>query len=269
MAGTPKVLDAIATFKPYESFKIQAGQFKIPLSMENNTPSNNMEVIERAQVVEALVARNKDVIGNHNGRDIGVMAFGSVLKIHDRFIIDYYIGGFNGTGINSTDNNEPKDVAARIILHPVKGFDLGFSWYDGFSKFGTGTIIKNEIRQRGGAELSFTHKNFSVKGEYIQGIEGDYIKVKTNVYQYTHTRREGGYVQVSEYVLHKKIQLVARYDAFDPDRSTDRNETVNLLGGVNYFFNDWAKLQVNYTSRNETGKTINNDIIGAQLQIAF
>ncbi len=272
MAGTPKVLDAIATFKPYDFFKIQAGEFKVPLSMENNTPSDLMDVIERAQVVEALVARNKDVLGNNNGRDIGVMAFGSLLKIKDHAIIDYYLGGFQGAGINVSDNNEAKDFGARLILHPIKGLDIGAAYYDGFSKIGTipvGFIVaRDNIRTRIAGELSYVYKFISVKGEYIHGEDGDYVKGKTE-YSYIHTKREGWYAQIAAYVIPKKIQVVGRWDSYDPDIHKPANATLNILGGVNYYFNDWAKLQVNYTSRNESGKTINNDIIGVQLQVGF
>jgi len=263
MAGTPKILDAIATFKPYDQFKIQAGQFKIPLSLENNTSSNNMEVIERAQVVEALVARNRDVIGNHNGRDIGIQAFGSILKIKGSFIVDYFVAGFQGVGINTSDNNEPKDFGARIVIHPIKGLDLGASYYNGFNRFGT--IVKNEIRKRVGGEITYTYNIISIRGEYIQGEDGDF----ENKTGYNHIEREGWYGQLSCYVIAKKLQLVGRYDTYDPDKDKSENATTNVLGGVTFFFNDWAKLQVNYTSRNESGKIINNDIIGAQLQIAF
>ena len=37
-------------------------------------------MIDRSQVVEALVARGKDVIGNQNGRDIGIQIGGGILK---------------------------------------------------------------------------------------------------------------------------------------------------------------------------------------------
>ncbi|MEO5570113.1 MAG: porin [Bacteroidia bacterium] len=269
MAGVPKALDAIGTFKPYDFFKIQAGQFKIPLSMENNTPSNSMDVIERAQVVETLVARNGDVNGNFNGRDIGVMGFGSLLKKDDRFLIDYYIGGFQGEGINVLDSNEAKDLGARIILHPIKGLDIGAGYYNGYDKTGTFTpVAKNNVRTRIGGEFSYVYKIISVKGEYIYGEDGDYIKGK-NGYSYIHTRREGWYAQLAAFVFQKKLQLVGRWDAYDSDIHKGGNATLNILGGVNYYFNDWAKLQVNYTSRNESGTIVNNDIIGAQLQIGF
>lgn len=253
MASTPKIIDAYTVFKPYDFIKFEVGQFKIPFSLENLTQSNNMETIERAQVVEALVARNKDVIGNNNGRDIGLQVFGSLFKFKNGYFLDYYAGVFNGAGINTTENNEAKDYSGRLILHPLKGLDIGGSVYNGKDK-----IEKNDNykRERWGGEISYTYKSLSIKGEYIEGRDAD-------------TRRNGYYAQISDYIWQKKLQLIAKYDVYDANKSIDKDMTTNIIGGFNYYFNDFAKIQVNYTSRNEEGTDINNDIIGVQLQVSF
>ena len=77
-ADKPKILDAYGEIKLADYFNITAGQFKIPFSMENLASSNKLEMIDRSQVVEALVARGKDVIGNQNGRDIGIQIGGGI-----------------------------------------------------------------------------------------------------------------------------------------------------------------------------------------------
>ena len=75
------MIDAYGEIKLADYFSLTVGQFKIPFSMENLTSSNKLEMIDRSQVVEALVARSKDVIGNQNGRDIGIQAGGTFLKV--------------------------------------------------------------------------------------------------------------------------------------------------------------------------------------------
>ena len=252
-ATSPKLLDATIAWKPNDYFRLQAGQSKLPFSMENLTASNNMDVIERSQPVEALVARARDIIGNHNGRDIGVQASGNILKINDRYIIDYFAGVFNGAGINTVETNEAKDFVGRLILHPLKGLDAGISYYNGYSRIGA---ANSHIRNRIGAEIKYTYKIVTLKGEYIDGEDGA-------------IRRMGYYGQASVFIWAQKLQLVTRYDTYDTDTNINDNITTNVLGGVNYYFNDWAKIQVNYTSRNEEGNNINNDIIGIQLQIGF
>ncbi|HKR03292.1 MAG TPA: porin [Bacteroidia bacterium] len=258
-ATAPKILDATITFKPYDYLKVQAGQFKVPFSMENLAQSNNMESIDRSQVVEALVARGKDVIGNHNGRDIGLQVFGSAFKLKEKFILDYFVAGFNGQGINTTDINESKDFAGRIVLHPITGLDIGGSTYIGFDKIGTPTA-KDQVRNRFGGELAYTWKNLNVKGEYIEGQDAS-------------VKKFGYYAQVSYFIFPKKFQILAKYDAFDPDKDKEdkiSNQISNwYIGGLTYFFNEWAKLAVNYTYKSEKGTKINNDLISAQAQISF
>jgi tetrahydromethanopterin S-methyltransferase subunit G len=120
-AGNPKLLDAYGEIKLADYFTITAGQFKIPFSMENLAPVNKMEMIDFSQVVEALVARTKDVIGNQNGRDIGVQFGGTIFKIKDLPLIEYRLGVFNGSGINVADTaNSAKDIVGRLIFTPLK-----------------------------------------------------------------------------------------------------------------------------------------------------
>jgi phosphate-selective porin len=101
LADKPKLIDAYGEIKIADYFVITAGQFKIPFSMENLASSNKLEMIDRSQVVEALVARGKDVIGNQNGRDIGVQVGGGFLKKNGVPLIEYRLSFFNGSGMTS------------------------------------------------------------------------------------------------------------------------------------------------------------------------
>ena len=93
--------------------------------MENLASSNKLEMIDRSQVVEALVARGKDVIGNQNGRDIGIQIGGGFLKKNGIPVIEYRLGFFNGSGINLADTaNDAKDIVGRLVINPVKGLVL-------------------------------------------------------------------------------------------------------------------------------------------------
>jgi phosphate-selective porin OprO and OprP len=275
-ASSPKILDATVGFRFGDYLKITTGQFKVPLSMENLTASNKMESIDRAQVVEALVARGKDVIGNHNGRDIGLQLSGSFIRIDDRFLIDYALGVFNGTGINPSsvntsrdfagrdtygsivDNNEAKDFSGRLLFHPIAGLDIGGSYYNGYDVW---TISKTEpaksqVRKRAGAELSYSLNDFSIKGEYIQGRDAKVDK-------------GGWYAQAGYYFVPKKFQVVLKYDTYDPDLDKSKNISTNYVTCLSYYFNDFTRLQGSFTYRNEESTQINNDVIALQLQIGF
>jgi len=261
LAGNPKLIDAYAELKLNDYFNFTIGQAKIPFSLENLTSSNKLELIDRSQVVEALVARGKDVGGNQNGRDIGVQLGGTILKLKDRPVVDYRLGIYNGAGINTADNNEQKDYAARLIVHPVLGLDISGALYNGsrFVPASTGTTptpARNVDRNRYGFDLNYDLKNLAIRSEYIHGID-DAID------------REGYYVQAGYYFFQKKFQALAKYDFYDTDLAIAKNASTWYVLGANFNFNPTTRLQVNYTFKEEEGASINNNLASLQFQIGF
>lgn len=263
LAGTPKLIDAYAELKLNDYFNFTIGQAKIPFSLENLASSNKLELIDRSQAVEALVARGKDVGGNQNGRDIGIQLGGTILKYNDRPVIDYRLGVYNGSGINTTDANEKKDFATRLILHPVAGLDISAALYNGsryIAEVKTGTVVttpaKNVTRDRYGFDLSYDLNNFSVRGEYLHGTD-ELID------------REGYYAQIGYYFLQKKLQLLAKYDFYDTDKSKANNASTWYVLGANVNLNANVRLQANYTFKQEEGTGIDNNYASLQFQIGF
>ena len=254
-AVSPKLLDAYAEIKLFDFLNFTIGQAKIPFSLENLASSNKMESIDRSQVVEALVARGKDPIGNQNGRDIGFQVGGSLVKYNNHYLFDYKIGVFNGSGINSEDKNENKDVIGRLVYHPVKGVDLGGSFYSGKGYFGTPGPT-NQDRSRYGAELSCDYKNYTFRGEYLSGKDGV-------------TNSNGWYAQLGYYIIPQKLQVIVKYDVYDPNTSVSINLASNYIIGGTYNFNTWSRIQAGYTFRQEEGPSLNNNLGVIQYQISF
>ena len=263
LAGSPKLIDAYAELKLNDYLNFTIGQAKIPFSLENLTSSNKLEMIDRSQAVEALVARGKDVNGNQNGRDLGIQLGGTLLKLKDRPVVDYRLGIYNGSGINVADNNEKKDYAARLIVHPVAGLDISGALYNG-SRFipevKTGTVVttpaKSVDRDRYGFDLSYDLNNLSVRSEYLHGTDDQ-------------TKREGYYAQVGYYFLEKKFQLLAKYDFYDADKAKANDASTWYVIGANYNFNPNVRLQANYTIKQEEGTSIDNNFASIQFQIGF
>ncbi len=114
---------------------LPSGSSEIPFSIENLTPVRVFELIDFSQAVDAMVSRNKDVIGNQNGRDIGIQLGGAIWKKGTNTLVEYRIGVVNGSGINIADTaNEGKDIVGRLVINPVKGFSFGGSYYNGWGK---------------------------------------------------------------------------------------------------------------------------------------
>ena len=257
-AGTPKIIDVYGEMKLADYFTVTAGQFKVPFSLENLASSGKLDMIDRSQVVEALVARGKDVIGNQSGRDIGVQASGTIIKLKDLPLVEYRIGVFNGSGINIADTaNSAKDIAGRLIFTPIKGLSFGGGYYNGWDKAIKPDVPgKSQIRNRYGFEFSYVKPLFSFKGEYISGKDGKY-------------GRSGWYIQAGYFLIPQKLQLLGKYDTYDPNTSSADNISTNYVFGGNYFFNSWSKLQAFYTIRQEEGTAVNNNYFSVQYQIGF
>lgn len=253
-AETPKLLDAYGEFKASKYFNITFGQFRVPFSLENTANTPKFEAIDLSQAVEAMAGRSKDVIGNHNGNDIGIQFNGGLFEINDKPLIDYYIGLFNGSGINQKDKNEAKSLAGRLVFHPVKGLDLGCSFYSGWDNFGA--TPKDQSRQRASFELKYEENGLSLRGEFITGNDGD-------------IDRNGWYAQCGYYIIPQKLQLIFKYDTYDKDTSVPDNISTCYTGVLNYNFNSWSRIQVGYTFREEEGSYVSNNMGVIQYQIGF
>ncbi len=250
-----KLLDVIIGYKVNPYLKLSIGQQKIPFSQENLASSPKLETINRSQVVEALTARGTDVIGNQNGRDIGLQASGSVFPKDDYNRLDYAVGIFNGAGINSGDTNEQKDFVGRLVYHPLKEWAVGTSYYSGRYTLSTAPTSKND-RDRIGVEFAYLKDLLSLKGEYIKGNDGA-------------TNRDGWHLQAGYFFIPKKFQGVFKFDTYDPNTKLKKNETNVYTIGGNWYFNKWAFLQVNYELKDERGKEIDNNALIGQLTLQF
>lgn len=253
-ASSPKALDAYVRFSPFTFFNMAAGQFKIPFSRESLNSSSNLQFIDRPQVVEALCARSTDVLGNQYGRDIGIQLGGSITGQERTRLLDYAAGVFDGSGINSSDNNSAKDFCGRVILHPLAGLDVGGSCNNGYDKWGS--PASNQRRTRLGLEFGYVYQSVDLAGEYIAGYDGP-------------IKRDGWYVQTGWFLIRKVLQVAARYDAFDDNVSLEGMTTVNYVLGVNCFFTPTVKLQANYIMVREENAQKNNDVVEMQLQFGF
>jgi hypothetical protein len=205
------------------------------------------------------VARGKDVIGNHNGRDIGIQVGGILLKNKTNSpVIEYRLGVFNGTGINVADTaNEAKDLGGRLILSPLKGLSIGAGYYSGWARpLKPDVKGKSQKRNRIGFDAAYSTTRLSLKGEYIYGIDGI-------------TDRKGWYMQAGYFVIPLKLQVLAKYDTYDPNTTVGNNISTLYVLGANFNFNTWSRVQVFYTFREEEGTALNNNYVSIQYQIGF
>ena len=95
-----------------KGLSVRFGQFKNSLSMQNPLSPTKLELIDcYSQAVVYLTGCGSDPLnGVQYGRDLGLMLHGDIFKNK----IHYELAVMNGSGINRKDNNNQKDVIAKL-----------------------------------------------------------------------------------------------------------------------------------------------------------
>jgi hypothetical protein len=200
--------------------RLDVGQQIIPLSLEGIIAASQIETIERAMFI---AERNRGG-GLGDVRDIGAAARGTVAAGN----IDYQVGLFNemGESQNNTDQNDQKAAIGRVALRMPMLQNLQFGASGGFE----GGPVPEQHRERAGGEALFRTLLLTVRGEVMGGRDG--------------TTRRLGYYGLGAVRPAPSLELVARYDVWDPDLHNESGPTNvaehEVVGGVNYFIDGGA-----------------------------
>ena len=242
---SPVLVDAQLDFALSPSASFRFGQFKVPFSQESLLSAAEIDTINRSQPVTKL-SPGQDI--GSSGRDIGAILYGKYS------IVEYSLGFFNGAGINKTDTNEQKDLAARFVLRPAGFLSIAASFYDGH--YSEKADIPAVARKRTGLETAVVYDAFSLKGEFIMAKDDA-------------TSKQGWYLQGGYFILARALQAIIKYDSYDKDKNIagDRSHLFTL--GMNWFLTEKTRLMVNFELyKDESGKTTNSALL-AQFQAGF
>lgn len=256
----PTLLDAFISYTRFDFVKVSMGSFKSPFGLETNTPCSGLATVYRSKATLEL---------NAPFRDLGLMFLGGSRETK----LQYALGILNGTGLGHRDDNHFKDIVGRIGINPFSWLHLG-----GSIKYGQSASAANlpdpDIRTRIGGEFDANwNGRLFVQGEYIyakdQGSSivgggcsgGGEVVIGDKV-------RSGGFIQAMYNVAYN-IQPVVKFEYFDADAAILNNEEFITTLGLNYFINDWTRLQVNYRYAAEMPVDNPNDQFVIQLQVKF
>ena len=185
-ASALTIRDAYMDFKPWSAFKIMAGQYKVPFSMEVGTADTSVEFYNRS-LVSVLYP---DAGGGFRapGIDIhGELAHGAA---------EYWIGLFNGQGLLTSGTTNEPEVVGRLRFSPwrnskgsgMKGLSFGGSFEHSRSKglaneqSFSGLLVDNtytffpQFRINGGVEryngfFSWLSGPLGIRGEYAHLLQ--------------------------------------------------------------------------------------------------
>ena len=241
----PVLVDARVDITLFPQARLTFGQFKVPFSLENLTSSSALDMVDRTQTVKKICPA-QDI--GATGRDIGMTLSGKFSWI------EYTFGVFNGSGINTRDMNDRKDMVGRLVVRPVHFLSFGISHYEGEHSLFTGGPLLN--RDRTGLDVFIMAGRLFFKGEYIlakdEGID-----------------RAGWYVRGAYSFIPDKLQAVVNYDSYDMDLDLDENRSEVMTLGLNWFFSKKTKLQVNYEYHKQEGVEMGDHVFLAQFQAGF
>lgn len=235
-----RLLDAYVRWKIMPELNVQAGQFKVQYSMEGLDGPANWLTVELPVAVNKLNGYS-DLSGlGCNGRDIGLMLYGSLIHKELFDVLTYRVGVFNGNGNNLKDDNRKKDVAGMLWVNPVRQMSLTGSYY-----YGTyGPRGNSHTHNRASAGVQWKDRKLHIRSEYLWGNTAG---------MHSH----GAYAQVA-YTIHRMIQPSIGYDYFRQDER-DEAHRHTLQIGVNVSPIDHLRLQAGYVHAfSNTGRRHNN-----------
>jgi hypothetical protein len=216
--------DAALTYIVSRRFNIDVGQQVIPLGLEGGISTAQVETIERAN----LSVERSRAVGLGDVRDIGASVNGFATNA-----VEYHAGVFNETGDSqgNTDSNPQKAVIGRVVLHPSFVPHLQFG---GSGAYEGGAPTQH--RERAGGEIQYKDPIFTVRAEAIGARDG--------------LLHRFGWYGLGAVRPTPRLQLVARYDAWDRDTRSELSivnafERQIVAGGSYLVDGTGARLVVN------------------------
>lgn len=269
-----QLTDAYVGWTRHGAFQLRAGQFKTPFGHEQLLSDPRMTTVERTLGSDRLTP----------GRQVGVQLHGELAGRR----LSYAVGAFNGTGTNTTGNDDGKLlVAARLsglawtgrlggteasLSAGANGFasederlslaaDLGF---DSTPATPAADGLFTGRRRAAGADVQLRAGRLEAQAEaLLVRFEPD-SAVPARSFDATALALQAAYE-----LLPKRLQLLAKLDRFDPARDRPADATTTLtLGGSWFLRGHDLKLQANYLGSTVPGLPRQHKVL-ARLQAAF
>ena len=267
----PFLLDAFISYTRFNYFKISLGSFKYRFGNELSQPCNGLYTINRALAIDEMTGG----IGGGN-RDLGVMFLGG----DKTKLLQYYVSLTNGYGVYETGKNnltEALAVTGRLVLQPVDGLYLGGSYRYMQMPNADETVLEKDTRTRWGVDAEYNVSGFRVFGEYIDGKDNGSVMSGGGCGGTPElipgSQKADGFYGMAMYRW-RNLEPVYKFEVYD--RQQIENEVVTgeasdiwQTFGLNFYPNDWTRLQLNYLYKTEDPSEIKNDCLLFQVQVNF
>ncbi|HEV8580792.1 MAG TPA: porin [Thermoanaerobaculia bacterium] len=252
---------------------VRAGQFKTPFGFEQLYGDPRLLTIERSLMNDRLTA----------GRQIGAQVGGDLLEKR----LSYAVGTFNGNNVNNNYNDDDRFfLAGRLSGVPWQGglggsatWSVGgdaFSSQDAnvpLSDFGFDSTpatpdrdgIFSGERKGVGLDTQLVAERFELWAEYLRVRFEPDSGVPSRSFD-----ADGWYGQGSYFVIPDRLQIVLKYETFDPNSQAEADATDTATAGANLYLKGHdVKLMLDYLRVDAPAPADSQDKVIARLQIVF
>lgn len=278
---------------------VTLGQQLIPFGLEAQSPEDL-----RPTITQAIAPVQLGLTGRQNGLIVrgDVKPYVDYGANYRAPLFEYALGVTNGSGINKTDDNDGKDLLARVAYTlPVdyasifRELKFGASYLKGKANVKNAGVLLSDNGKRDilGFDIYYNHAPFGVTYEYIlaktEQVTASNQLVDTTAEGHTftafYTVGDQFYNSIKSNAKFddfwpKSIQGYYRYDNYNPNKDQD---VINVIGngfgeytkhslGLNFFFAQTTKFQLalnntQYKHETATQKDF-NEVVG-QFQYTF
>ncbi|MBI4656438.1 MAG: hypothetical protein HY746_06815 [Elusimicrobia bacterium] len=249
VVGAPSLLDTKLQFFYLPKTEIAVGRF-----LPNFTYYMPMSTAKLDLVNYPLITTQYAV-----WRQVGIQTTTTL----DRF--DLNVGVFNGYPANNmNDTNNAKDLFGRVTAKPIDGLQVfGYAWMG--NAFATRTGILAQNRVGGGASFE---KKLSQESKVLT-LRGEYLKASNE-----NAADSMGYYAQAGLKVTPKIEILSRYDGYDPNVDAKDDGLTWITGGLNYYLDGTnVMFYLNYIKKiNEVpsgSSDPKDDEVVLQAQVAF
>lgn len=223
--------------------RIQIGHFRPQIGMEGGSSAYTLAFLGRSQIARNFGTARR--LGARIKGDYSYLDYDFGVYSSDTFFQEFFPGAEFVGWMNVKPFAKKKDKYGNLKIGG--GIDGGHR-DDNF--FVTGAYI------------GYEYKKFSAEFEWAHasGYNG----------YYGHSRKHAsGFYTTIGYMLTKKLQILACYDQFDPDRNIAGNNKREYTLGLNYFIKGQAlRVILNYAfCQNDNAKDSHRIMLGTQILI--
>ncbi len=222
------LMQAWVKYQVDKYLSLRAGQFKYPFGYEAYGPLVRWKFVSPSFITTNIVKK----LGAEGSlyRDTGLAAetlfpFSDTFKLHVKAMV------FNGTGPNTTDNNNKKDLAAFVGAEIQKHFLAGLSVYSGSRPWNEQELDESAL----GFLFRYQKQSLTVQSEYIRAKYESYTSLENITPE--------GYYLYTTYMFPKNIEAGFRFDKYNDDQGSEKSRSTLSAG---YYFNPLNRLLINY-----------------------